>query len=112
MSSPRVNRARGAAVIRPKANAGSTRCVTEPHPQGGNQPSSREKTKASKGPKTNEGTQMPRRASPMGTRSSQVLGRDAAMTPTGMPTRMAMIKATEPRMTDTGMRAPMRGPSN
>lgn len=107
MSSPRVRRAKGAAVIRPSANAGSTRCATEPQPQGGNQPSCNEKTKANSGPNTKEGTQMPMSAKPMGTRSIQVFGREAATTPIGMPTKMAMSKESDPRMTETGMRSPM-----
>ena len=107
MSSPRVSRAKGAAVIRPSANDGSTRCETEPQPHGGNQPSWSEKTKANKGPNTKDGTQMPMSAKPMGNRSIQVLGRDAAITPIGIPTKMAMSKESDPRITETGMRAPM-----
>ena len=93
--------------MRPKANEGSTRWDTEPQPHGGNQPSWSEKTKASKGPKTKDGTQIPINANPMGTRSIQVFGRDAAITPMGMPTRIAMSKESDPKTTETGMRSPM-----
>jgi len=43
----------------------------------------------------------------MGTRSIQVLGREAATTPIGIPMRIAMRRDTDPRMTETGMRSPM-----
>ena len=50
---------------------------------------------------------MPSSVKPMGTRSSQVFGREAASTPTGMPMRMASRRADRPSCTETGMREPM-----
>ena len=50
---------------------------------------------------------MPTSVKPIGTRSSQLLGRDAASTPIGTPMRTAMNKETKPSAHETPMREPM-----